>query len=298
MTAKLLDVTAFDRRMALLACRKGSRATDLNVVIALGTAVTACVLLAAATFAAAWFIRNVLASDPDVDTKTPSVLVISISPKRVVASAAAIANASAAPADVADVTTFAAKWAVDQIEPPAARQVPRITLTKTEASDNPQRAQSRSVLVPDPEGHTAIYDIGAHTVYLPDGNTLEAHSGLGDRFDNPLYVNIKDQGPTPPNIYNLSLREQLFHGIPALRLNPVDDSSMFGRKGILAHPYLSSASGQSNGCVSFKDYPAFLHAYLSGEINRMVVVPHLDTTASSTVSSRRDLTKKYASYNP
>jgi hypothetical protein len=34
-------------------------------------------------------------------------------------------------------------------------------------------------------------------------------------------------------------------------------------------------SGQSNGCVSFRDYPKFLRAYLRGEINRIVVVPRL-----------------------
>src|SRR5208282_4855588 len=36
--------------------------------------------------------------------------------------------------------------------------------------------------------YTAVYDISARTVYLPDGTRLEAHSGLGDRLDNPRYV--------------------------------------------------------------------------------------------------------------
>jgi hypothetical protein len=39
-------------------------------------------------------------------------------------------------------------------------------------------------------------------------------------------------------------------------------------------------SGQSFGCVSFKDYDAFLHAFLKGEVARIVVVPHLGTAAS------------------
>ena len=30
---------------------------------------------------------------------------------------------------------------------------------------------------------TAVYDISAHTVYLPDGSQLEAHSGLGSKLD-------------------------------------------------------------------------------------------------------------------
>jgi hypothetical protein len=36
-------------------------------------------------------------------------------------------------------------------------------------------------------------------------------------------------------------------------------------------------NGQSNGCVSFSDYPAFLDAYLKGEVDRLVVVEHLAT---------------------
>src|SRR5262249_8674856 len=32
---------------------------------------------------------------------------------------------------------------------------------------------------------TAVYDIEAHTVYLPSGRKLEAHSGLGEYMDNP-----------------------------------------------------------------------------------------------------------------
>jgi hypothetical protein len=35
---------------------------------------------------------------------------------------------------------------------------------------------------------------------------------------------------------------------------------MFGRDGLLAHPYMLGPNGQSNGCVSFSDYPAFLDA--------------------------------------
>ena len=44
---------------------------------------------------------------------------------------------------------------------------------------------------------TAIYDISAHTVYLPDGMRLEAHSGLGDRIDDPRFVDERDHGATP-----------------------------------------------------------------------------------------------------
>jgi hypothetical protein len=134
-------------------------------------------------------------------------------------------------------------------------------------SDSPNAA-------PAADGHTAIYDIEAHTVYLPDGTRLEAHSGMGRIMDDPHYVNERDRGATPPNVYDLALREELFHGVQAIRLKPVNDDKMFGRDGILAHPYMLGASGQSFGCVSFKDYPQFLMAFESGAVDRIVVVPH------------------------
>jgi Protein of unknown function (DUF2778) len=128
------------------------------------------------------------------------------------------------------------------------------------------------------DSQTAVYDIAAHTVYMPNGRRLEAHSGLGNLMDDPSYINAKGRGPTPPNVYDLTLREEPFHGVRAIRLNPVDESKMFGRDGILAHTYMLGPNGQSNGCVSFNNYNAFLTAYLSGEVTRLVVVDHLATT--------------------
>lgn len=133
--------------------------------------------------------------------------------------------------------------------------------------------------------HTAIYDISAKIVYLPDGERLEAHSGLGDNMDDVRSVNLKSVGPTPPNVYNLTLRENSFHGVQAIRLNPVDGSQMYGRAGILAHPFMLGPSGQSNGCVSVKDYPAFLKAFQRGDINRLVVVDHLDDAPGTRTAS-------------
>ena len=109
-------------------------------------------------------------------------------------------------------------------------------------------------------------------VYLPNGQKLEAHSGLGDMMDDPRYINKRMRGATPPNTYQLTLRQPLFHGVQAIRLNPVDEGKMFGRDGILAHTYMLGPNGQSNGCVSFRDYPKFLRAFLKGEIDRIVVV--------------------------
>jgi hypothetical protein len=136
-------------------------------------------------------------------------------------------------------------------------------------------APAASIAPADLDERTAIYDISAHRVYLPDGQWLEAHSGFGSRLDDPRYVSEKDLGPTPPNVYDLSLREESFHGVRAIRLNPVGGGSMYGREGLLAHSYMLGPNGQSNGCVSINDYPAFLSAYLSGGINRLVVVDHL-----------------------
>jgi hypothetical protein len=127
---------------------------------------------------------------------------------------------------------------------------------------------------------TAIYDIAAQVVYLPNGERLEAHSGLGGHMDDPRSVRIKNRGVTPPNVYELALRERLFHGVRAIRLNPVDRDRMFGRDGLLAHSYLLGPNGESNGCVSISDYPKFLNAFLNGEIERLVVVERLADTPS------------------
>jgi hypothetical protein len=75
--------------------------------------------------------------------------------------------------------------------------------------------------------YTAVYDISARVVYLPDGTRLEAHSGLGQALDNPRFVAERAVGPTPPHLYQLTLREALFHGVQAIRLNPVGARTAF-----------------------------------------------------------------------
>ena len=123
--------------------------------------------------------------------------------------------------------------------------------------------------------YTAVYDISARVVYLPDGTRLEAHSGLGQALDNPRYVAERAVGPTPPHVYELTLREGSFHGVQALRLNPVGEGGIYGRAGLLAHPFMLGPNGDSNGCVSFKDYQAFLRAYQNGQIKKLAVVAKL-----------------------
>ena len=126
---------------------------------------------------------------------------------------------------------------------------------------------------PEAVGRTAVYDIQGRVVYLPNGEKLEAHSGFGKWLDDTRYVSEKDRGPTPPNVYRLSLRKALFHGVQAIRLNPVSSSNMYGRSGFLVHSYMLGPDGQSNGCVSLQDYPKFLEAFLRGDIDRLIVVP-------------------------
>jgi len=133
---------------------------------------------------------------------------------------------------------------------------------------------------PTNDNYTAVYDITARTVYMPDGTTLEAHSGLRDKLDDPRYVNVKMHGATPPHTYDLIPREALFHGVEAIRLIPVGgEDAIFGRSGLLAHTYLLGPNGDSNGCVSFRNYEAFLRAYKRGTVKRLIVVASGGRTA-------------------
>ena len=123
---------------------------------------------------------------------------------------------------------------------------------------------------------TAIYDISARTVYLPNGAKLEAHSGLGDHMDDPRRVHVRMKGATPPHVYNLQWRESLFHGVRAIRLLPQGGAgAIHGRAGLLAHTYMLGPRGDSNGCVSFRDYAAFMRAFESGQIRKLAVVASL-----------------------
>jgi hypothetical protein len=144
---------------------------------------------------------------------------------------------------------------------------------------------NNAISLPGGHNRVAVYDISAGTVYLPSGEKLEAHSGLGGMLDNPRYVSQKNRGPTPPNTYALTLRESLFHGVQALRMTPVNSGNVYGRTGLLAHTYMLGRRGDSNGCVVFKDYRRFLAAYQRGEVTRMVVVPRL-SGSSTRVASR------------
>ena len=147
---------------------------------------------------------------------------------------------------------------------------------------DPDRA-AKAVLASNP--NTALYDIAKRVVYLPDGDKLEAHSGFGEWIDNPESVHRKMVGVTPPNVYAVSFRERPFHGVRALRMNPVGSGNMYGRDGILAHSYLLGEAGASNGCISVKDYDKFLKAYEDGKFNQIIVLRSADEPVPSQVAS-------------
>ena len=133
---------------------------------------------------------------------------------------------------------------------------------------------------PPYDRQTAVYIIGSKMVYLPDGTQLEAHSGLGSKMDDVRYSHVRMQGVTPPHIYEMKPREALFHGVEAIRMLPIGgEEAIHGRDGILAHTYMLGPNGDSNGCISFRNYDRFLQAYLRGDVKRIIV----------TAGSRQDL---------
>ena len=169
----------------------------------------------------------------------------------------------------------------DTVQPQKVDAAPRFAKADDEAVRAP-----RSVEALQREAGIAIYDIERGKVYLPDGEVLEAHSGIGSMRDNPAFVDRRNRGPTPPHIYDLELRERPFLGVEAIRLTPVGgDAAVFGRAGFLAHTYMLGRRGDSNGCVVFKEYHRFLAAFKKGQIKRMVVVPRLREAPASILAA-------------
>ncbi len=169
----------------------------------------------------------------------------------------------------------------DRVQPQEFAAGPRFA----KADDEIGRA-SPSVATLQRGAGVAIYDIERGVVYLPDGEKLEAHSGIGPMRDNPAFVDRHNRGPTPPHVYDLTLRESPFLGVEAIRLTPVEgDAAVFGRAGFLAHTYMLGRRGDSNGCVVFKEYHRFLAAFKKGQIKRLVVVPRLGEAPASILTA-------------
>ncbi|SED20991.1 Protein of unknown function [Rhizobiales bacterium GAS188] len=234
---------------------------------------------------------------PSIASLTPAIAALDpvpLPPRR----PAGLAESAPVPVDTPVASAVQPSRAIAR--PPAGETRQQKTAASTGPVANPSQQDDRNpfqrlfdalkpsspVPLPGIGSRTALYDIEAHTVYLPNGDRLEAHSGLGNLFDNPRYVSEKNRGATPPHAYDLELRRELFHGVAALRLNPVGGGEMFGRTGILAHTYMLGPRGDSNGCVSFKDYARFLRAFQSGEVSRLVVVTRLAAAPFSVASAR------------
>lgn len=147
---------------------------------------------------------------------------------------------------------------------------------------DPDRA-AKAVVAANPK--TVLYDITKRAVYMPDGEKLEAHSGFGRFMDDPNSMHRKDVGVTPPNVYTVSFREKPFHGVRALRMKPVGNGNMYGRDGFLTHSFLLGTNGESNGCISLRDYDKFLQAYEDGKFERIIVVRSVDEPLPSQVAS-------------
>ncbi|MGU3492487.1 DUF2778 domain-containing protein [Xanthobacteraceae bacterium A53D] len=188
--------------------------------------------------------------------------------------------ASRAPTELRDLDRELVAPPLPTRNPLMAGRQQLASLTPTEEPERKPSAVApippdSDVALPGPGDKFALYDITGKVVYMPNGDKLEAHSGYGEYFDDPRYVHKRMVGPTPPNVYNLRMREALFHGVEAIRMLPTKPDKMFGRDGILTHSYLLGARGDSNGCISFKDYPKFLAAFKRGEVTQVVVVANL-----------------------
>lgn len=218
-------------------------------------------------------------------------------PRIVVAEAPVPVPRPALPAKPVETTPEAPKVAA-VAAPPAAPVVvaPPAAVAAPQALPEKQDKPAAAIVDPKPKAEVAIvepfrrpgvavYDITAGVVHMPNGENLEAHSGLGDMMDDTRYIHVKMRGPTPPGTYKLTMRESLFHGVEAIRLTPVDGKKPFGRDGLLAHTYMLRRPGESNGCVSFRDYARFLAAFKRGEVKQMVVVPRLGNKTEPKVAS-------------
>jgi hypothetical protein len=171
--------------------------------------------------------------------------------------------------------------ATDGVQPQKLAVAPRFAKADDQAGGAPP-----SVEALQREAGIAIYDIERGKVYMPNGETLEAHSGIGRMRDKPAFVSWRNSGPTPPHVYDLKLRESPFLGVEAIRLTPVGgDAAVFGRAGFLAHTYMLRRPGDSNGCIVFKEYHRFLAAFKKGQIKRLVVVPRLREAPASILTA-------------
>jgi len=215
-TAAFHGSSSFDGRSPPGRRRRVIRSLVRGIGIGLGTAAAAGVLVTTGTVAAGWMIDAVRITNPDLNGKTlngPAAIALA-DPALVFARAADVTGSipgstdqvstDPAMADTADGLAFATRWAggmfpaampVDAELPepplpesagklaapaPPSQAAPPVAAASSAKPLAPPQARNKATPLPDPDSHTAVYDIAAHTVYLPNGTKLEAHSGLGD----------------------------------------------------------------------------------------------------------------------
>lgn len=335
-TAVMYGVGSFDGRVVPAGTgRRVVRFAATNLFLAAAAVATVGVLGVSATLGAAWMVNRSIANNPRIYSAAPigpaslalvtpepgrarqtetafaekwaqTASLMSLTPRPIAVPENIVKLQTARPATVVKSVELAVITAVPRPVPPALPPVPAEKAAPKPAAQlaavappavKPMPETPKPPVLAEADRRTALYDIAAHTVYMPDGQKLEAHSGLGDKLDNPRFTKVRMRGPTPPNVYELTERESLFHGVRAIRLNPVDEGRMYGRDGMLAHTYMLGSRGDSNGCVSFKDYTKFLTAFLNGEVNRLVVVPELGKTPWRTAVAEHGHLRRYAANN-
>jgi hypothetical protein len=84
--------------------------------------------------------------------------------------------------------------------------------------------------------------------------------------------------------------------VQALRLTPVGGGFTFNRVGLLAHPYMLGPNGDSNGCVSFKNYDVFLRALSSASRSSHNGLDVLASLGLSQASARRPISDVFGGW--
>ena len=122
--------------------------------------------------------------------------------------------------------------------------------------------------------YTAVYDISARVVYLPDGTSSKPIRAWG----TPSTIRATKRARSRPDAAP-SLPVGAPRRLVPRRSGPAPQPDRGRRSlrpaGLLAHPFMLGPNGDSNGCVSFRDYEAFLKAYENGQINKLAVVTRL-----------------------
>ena len=114
-----------------------------------------------------------------------------------------------------------------------------------------------------------------HRSICPTARGSRRIPASGRRATIPRKVNERMRGPTPPATYALSPRED---SVPRRRrpaADPDRQQRLSAAPACSPIPTCWGRTATSNGCVSFRDYDAFLRAFRSGEITKLVVVSRL-----------------------